>query len=83
MCSSDLDDFPAKYPMILTYVANVLNVGSTGARFRNEALVLDAVPSANSSTYQGSYHYVVISQTLMDVLQAEDITNTVDIVFRA
>lgn len=67
----EFDDFPAKYPMILTYVANVLNVGSTGARFRNEALVLDAVPSANSSTYQGSYHYVVISQTLMDVLQAE------------
>lgn len=67
----EFEDFPAKYPMILTYVANVLNVGSAGSRFRNEALVLDAVPSANSSTYQGSYHYVIISQTLIDTLQTQ------------
>lgn len=65
---NQLDAFPAKYPMILTYVANVLNVGSTGARFRDESLVLDAVPSANSSVYQGSYHYVVVSQSLVDTL---------------
>lgn len=65
---NQLDAFPAKYPMILTYVANVLNVGSTGERFRNESLVLDAVPSANSSVYQGSYHYVVVSQSIVDAL---------------
>lgn len=68
---NEFDAFPCKYPMILCYVANVLNVGATGARFRNEALVLDAVPSANSSAYQGSFHYVVLSQSLMDTLEKE------------
>lgn len=63
------DPFPAKYPMILCYVANVLNVNRTGQRFRSEALTLDAVPSANSSAYQGSYHYVIVSQTVMDALE--------------
>ncbi|OUO92494.1 FAD-binding protein [Gordonibacter sp. An230] len=65
------DDFPCKYPMILCYVANLLNVEATGTRFRNEALVLDAVPAANSSAYQGSFHYVVVSQDIMRVLEQE------------
>lgn len=65
------DDFPAKYPMILSYVANVLNVGATGERFRSESLALDAVPSANSSAYQGSFHYVVVSKGLMETLEAQ------------
>ena len=68
---ASFDDFPAKYPMILSYVANVLNVGSTGERFRSESLVLDAVPAANSSAYQGSFHYVVVSKSMMDTLEAE------------
>lgn len=63
------DAFPAKYPMILSYVANLLNVGSTGRRFRNEALVLDAVPAANSSAYQGSFHYVIVSKGIMEKLE--------------
>ncbi|CAM2756606.1 FAD-dependent oxidoreductase [Slackia exigua] len=66
---SEFDAFPAKYPMILTYVANLLNVGSTGRRFRNESLVLNAVPSANSSAYQGSFHYVIVSRGIMDALE--------------
>lgn len=65
------DAFPAKYPMILTYVGNLLNVGSSGVRFRNEALALDAVPAANSSTYQGFYHYVIVSQTMLDILEKQ------------
>ena len=65
------DDLPCKYPMILCYVANLLNVEATGTRFRNEALVLDAVPAANSSTYQGSFHYVVVSQDIMRALEQE------------
>lgn len=68
---NDFDAFPAKYPMILCYVANLLNVGSTGSRFRNEALVLDAVPSAYSSAYQGSSHYVVVSQSIMETLETQ------------
>lgn len=67
---SSFDDFPAKYPMILPYVANVLNVGPTGKRFRSESLVLDAVPAANSSAYQGSFHYVIVSKSMMDMLEA-------------
>ncbi|WP_080801528.1 FAD-dependent oxidoreductase [Arabiibacter massiliensis] len=68
---NEFDAFPAKYPMIATYVANFLNVGATGARFRNEALVLDAVPAANSSAYQGSFHYVIVSQDMMNTLESE------------
>ena len=67
----DFDDFPAKYPMILCYVAQVLNVGATGARFRNEELVLSACDSANSSAYQGSFHYVVVSKSIMDTLESQ------------
>lgn len=65
------DEFQEKYPMILTYVASMLNVGATGERFRNEELVLQAVPAANSSAYQGSFHYVVVSQDMMDTLEAQ------------
>lgn len=68
---NDFDAFPAKCPMILCYVANLLNVGSTGSRFRNEALVLDAVPSAYSSAYQGSSHYVVVSQSIIETLETQ------------
>ena len=66
---TEFDAFPSKYPMILCYVANLMNVGATGSRFRNETLVLDAVPSANSSAFQGSFHYVVVSQGIMDTLE--------------
>lgn len=68
---NELEPFPAKYPMILAYVANVLNVDSTGERFRSESLVLDSVPSANSSAYQGSFHYVVVSKGMMEALETQ------------
>ena len=65
------DVFPAKYPMILCYVAKLMNVGATGARFRNEESALSAVSAANTSAYQGSFHYVVVSRSIMGVLEAQ------------
>ncbi len=71
VADSQFDAFQAKYPMILTYVASMLNVGGSGERFRNEELVLEAVPAANSSAYQGSFHYVVLSQDMMNTLETQ------------
>lgn len=68
---NQFDALPAKYPMILTYIPNLINVGTTGVRFRDEALTLDPVPAANSSVEQGSYHYVIISKDNMDILERE------------
>lgn len=68
---AEFDAFPAKYPMILTYIPQLINVGTTGVRFRDETLTLDPVPAANSSVYQGSYHYVIISKDNMDVLESK------------
>lgn len=67
----DFDPFPAKYPMILTYVASFPNIGATGSRFRDESLVLDPVPAAYSSAFQGPFHYVVLSKGMMDILETE------------
>lgn len=66
---SEFDAFPAKYPMILCYVAQMLNVEASGARFRSESLALSPVPAANSSVYQGTFHYVVVSKSIMDTLE--------------
>lgn len=63
--------FPAKYPMILTYIPNLVNIGTTGTRFRDEALTLDPVPAAYSSVTQGAFHYVILSKDNMDVLESE------------
>lgn len=70
----DFDPFPAKYPMILTYLPMMLNVGATGERFRDEALTLTAVPAAYSSAAQGPFHYVVVSKQQIDTLIAEGLT---------
>ena len=69
--AAQFDAFPAKYPMILCYVAKLMNVGATGARFRNEENALSAVAAANTSAYQGSFHYVVVSKGIMDTLEQE------------
>ena len=47
--AKEFDPFPAKYPMISTYLPMTLVVGSTGERFRDEALILDPVAAANST----------------------------------
>ena len=69
--AEQFDDFPAKYPMILCYVAKLMNVSATGTRFRNEESALSAVAAANTSAYQGSFHYVVVSKGIMDTLEQE------------
>ena len=63
------DDFKASYPLMLTYLPNFMNVGKTGTRFRDEAYTLEAVAAANSSAYQGSFHYTIVSKTQLDALQ--------------
>jgi len=63
---SKFSPFENKYPLILSYVPSLINV--TGARFRSEDTVLDAVASANTSVFQGPYHYVVVSKTVIDAL---------------
>lgn len=65
------DALPAKYPMILTYIPQLINVGTTGVRFRDETLTLDPVPAANSSVLQGAYHLVIVSKDNMDVLESQ------------
>jgi uncharacterized protein with FMN-binding domain/predicted oxidoreductase len=63
--------FENKYPMILTYVPSVLNVGASGARFRDETTTLVAVAAANTSAFQGPYHYVIVSKKTIDTLMAK------------
>lgn len=65
------EPFPAKYPMILCYVAKLMNVSASGTRFRNEESALSAVAAANTSAYQGSFHYVVVSKGIMDILEQQ------------
>ena len=69
--AEQFDAFPAKYPMILCYVAKLMNVTATGTRFRNEENALSAVAAANTSAYQGSFHYVVVSKSIMDILEQQ------------
>jgi fumarate reductase flavoprotein subunit len=63
--------FENKYPMILAYVPSVLNVGATGARFRDEGATLVAVAAANTSAFQGSFHYVIVSKKTIDTLASK------------
>ncbi|MDR0514217.1 MAG: FAD-binding protein [Coriobacteriaceae bacterium] len=68
---NEFDPFPAKYPMISTYLPMTLVVGATGVRFRDEALILDPVAAANSSAYQGTFHYVLYSKKILDTLESK------------
>jgi fumarate reductase flavoprotein subunit len=63
------DPLPAKYPMMVGYLPMLLNVGASGTRFRDEALVLAAVPGAMSGAYQGPFHYVILSKKIIDALE--------------
>ena len=64
------DPLPAKYPMMVGYLPMLLNVGAKGTRFRDESLVLAAVPAAYSGAYQGPFHYVILSKKIIDALEA-------------
>lgn len=62
------DSFEASYPLMLTYLPELMNVGKTGVRFRDETATLTAVAAANTSAYQGSFHYVIVSKAQIDAL---------------
>ncbi|ASA24793.1 FAD-binding protein [Paenibacillus donghaensis] len=65
------EPFEASYPLMLTYLPNFMNVGSSGARFRDEASTLSSVAAANTSAFNGPYHLVVISKSQIDALKAK------------
>lgn len=60
--------FEASYPLMLTYLPNFMNVGSAGARFRDEAATLTPVAAANTSAFNGAYHLVIVSKAQLDAL---------------
>ena len=60
--------FESIYPMILAYVPSLMNVSPAGARFRDETATLTAVAAANTSAFNGPYHYVIVSKQQIDGL---------------
>ncbi len=64
----EFNSFQASYPLISAYLPNFMNVGPSGARFRDEAATLTAVAAANTSAFNGSYHLVIISKHQLDLL---------------
>src|SRR5699024_1814510 len=67
----EYEPFEASYPVMLTYLPNFMNVGPSGARFRDEATTLTAVAAANTSAFNGSHHYVIVSKSQLDSLIEE------------
>lgn len=64
----DFDSFQASYPLMTAYLPNFMNVGPSGARFRDEAATLTAVAAANTSAFNGPYHLVIISKSQLERL---------------
>lgn len=64
----EFSSFEASYPLMLTYLPNFMNVNPSGARFRDEAATLEAVAAANTSAFNGDYHYVIVSKQQLDAL---------------
>lgn len=63
------EPFKASYPLMLSYLPNFMNVGPDGARFRDEAATLTAVAAANTSAFNGPFHYVIVSKAQMEALE--------------
>ncbi|ULO05821.1 FAD-dependent oxidoreductase [Paenibacillus sp. 19GGS1-52] len=63
--------FEASYPLMLSYLPNFMNVGSSGARFRDEAATLESVAAANTSAFNGAYHLVIVSKSQLNSLMAK------------
>ena len=63
------EPFQACYPLMLTYLPNFMNAGPSGARFRDETTTLTAVASANTSAFNGPFHYVIVSAAQMKSLE--------------
>ncbi|MNJ40507.1 Fumarate reductase flavoprotein subunit precursor [compost metagenome] len=68
---SQYSPFEASYPLMLTYLPNFMNVGPSGARFRDEASTLTAVAAANTSAFNGAYHLVIVSKLQLDALMEQ------------
>jgi len=63
--------FEASFPLMLTYLPSLLNVGPSGVRFRDESAVLSPDASAITSTYNGPYHLVIVSQSQLNLLATQ------------
>lgn len=72
-CTEDLlkqmDEPAARYPFFTSYLPHFMNVTAKGRRFRNEDLVKTADAAANSSAFQGPFHYVVVSAAQLALLE--------------
>ncbi|NQX46398.1 FAD-dependent oxidoreductase [Paenibacillus tritici] len=68
---AEYEPFEASYPLMLTYLPTLMNVGPSGARFRDEAATLTAVAAANTSAFNGAYHLVILSQAQVDALRTK------------
>lgn len=66
---TSFDDFHAKLPLLSVYMPCFINVTARGRRFRNEEYAANADPAANSSLYQGDYHYVIVSASQLATLE--------------
>lgn len=64
----EYSSFEASYPLMLAYLPNFMNVGPSGARFRDEAATLTAVAAANTSAFNGAYHMVIVSKSQLELL---------------
>lgn len=67
----EYSSFEASYPLMLTYLPNFMNVGPSGARFRDEAATLVSVAAANTSAFNGPYHMVIVSKSQLDALSTQ------------
>lgn len=67
----EYSSFEASYPVMLSYLPTLMNVGPSGARFRDEAATLTAVAAANTSAFNGPYHLVVVSQSQLKALETQ------------
>lgn len=68
---AEYEPFEASYPLMLSYLPTLMNVGPSGARFRDEAATLTAVAAANTSAFNGAYHLVILSQAQIDALKTK------------
>ncbi|GJM72245.1 hypothetical protein HMSSN036_44610 [Paenibacillus macerans] len=67
----EYSSFEASYPLMLSYLPTLMNVGPSGARFRDEAATLTSVAAANTSAFNGPYHLVIVSKSQVDALEAK------------
>lgn len=60
--------FQQQMPMILGYVPSVLDLTTSGVRFRNEDWVNTAVAAANGGAFAGGITYAMLDQAMVDAL---------------